>query len=69
LKWKRWIRGAKATDKMIFECLNRPFGGVDTMIVWFNQLDRAVLLLHECFDGCSSLIVCDVEDGFVPLVS
>ena len=68
LKWEIWISGAKAANKMVFERLNRSFGGVDAMVVRFDELDRAFVLLHECFDGCSGLIVGDIEDGFIPLV-
>ena len=68
LKWEIWIRGAKSTDKMVFERLNRSFGGVDAMVVWLDKLGRAILLLHECLDGRGGLIVRDVENGFVTFV-
>jgi hypothetical protein len=43
LKWKLRVCGAQAADEMIFECLNCPFGSIDSMIVWFYELDVALL--------------------------
>ena len=54
---------------MVFKRLYCPLGGVDAVVVWFNELDRAIALCHVCLDGCGCLIVRDVEHGFVPLVS
>jgi hypothetical protein len=68
LEWKVGVCGAKTTDKVILESLNCAFSGVDAKIVWLDELDRAILLLHECLDGRGSLIVGDIEDGFIPLV-
>ena len=50
---------------MVFERLDGPFGRIDAMVVWLDELGRAILLLHECFDGRGGLIVRDVENGFV----
>ena len=68
LKWEIGVSGAKAADKMVFECLNGPFGGIDAMVVRLDELGRAILLLHECLDGRGGLIVRDIENGFVPVV-
>jgi hypothetical protein len=68
LEWKIGVCGAKATDKVILERLYCSFSGVDALVVWLDELDRAVLLLHECLDGRGGLVVCDIEDGFIPLV-
>ena len=46
---------------MIFERLDGSFSGVDSMVIWLDELDSAILLLHEIFDGRSCLIVGDVE--------
>ena len=31
------------------------------MVVWLNELDCSVLLVHEIFDGCCCLIISDVK--------
>ena len=56
------ICGAEATDKMIFECLNCAFGGIDTMIIRVDELDFSMVFVHEVFYRGHGLIVGDVED-------
>lgn len=63
-----FIGCTQTTDEMVFERLYSSFGGVDSMVVGFNELDVSFLFLHEFLDGGGCLIVGDVECGFVPLV-
>jgi len=63
-----FIGCTQTTDEMVFERLYSSFGGVDSMVVWFNELDVSILFLHEFLDGGGCLIVGDIECGFVPLV-
>ena len=39
LKWKISIGGAQTTDEVIFEGLDGTLGGIDLVIVGFNELD------------------------------
>ena len=62
------IGGSHAADEMIFECLDSPFCCIDTVVIWFHKLPFKFFGLEENFEGCSCLIVCDIEEGLVPFV-
>ena len=59
------IRCAQATDEVVFERLDRPLGGVDAVIGWFNKLPFAVLLFEVRFERRGGLVVGYVESGLV----
>jgi hypothetical protein len=50
---------------MVLEHLYCPLGGIDAMVVGFDDLPGTVMLFEECFDGGSGLIVCYIEHGFM----
>jgi hypothetical protein len=49
---------------MIFERAYCPFGGIDTVIVWFNQLKGGTAVGDGPFDCSGGFIVEDIEAGF-----
>ena len=53
---------------MIFKCLDGAFCRIDTVIVWFDELDGSIVLLHECLYWGCSLIVGDIENGLETFV-
>ena len=46
---------------MIFECLNCAFGGVDSVIVGFDELKFYVFFIEKFFDRMGGHIIHDVE--------
>ena len=48
-------------NECILKCLDGPFGHVHTMIVWFEELQVAIILRKESLDVFCGLIIHDVE--------
>ncbi len=63
MEWEVDVCGAEATDEVVFERLDGPFCGVDSMIVGLDELNGTVTGGETCLDGGRSLIVGDVEGG------
>jgi hypothetical protein len=60
-EWKVTVCFGKGRDESILERLDRPFRGVDMVVVGFNKLQFAIVLVQELFNIFSGLIVHDVE--------
>ncbi len=52
---------------MVFECLDRSFGCIDTMVVWFHELPLYILAGDVVLDRFGALVVGDIELWFVTL--
>ncbi len=57
----------KRCNERILEGLYGPFGGIQPVIMHFDELELALLLHQECFDVLCGLVVHDVYFGLVPL--
>jgi hypothetical protein len=51
---------------MLFERCNRVLGGVDPVIVGWDEVDAHMVALDVCFDGLGAFIVHNVEHGRIP---
>ncbi len=51
---------AQCSDKTILEGLDGSFGGVDMVVVWFNELDAELLGCEVGLDSFYCLIIHDV---------
>jgi hypothetical protein len=60
------VGGAEGADELIFECLDSPFSGVDTVIAGFDKLEATLLWGKVQFDCFCCLIVHDVDFWGVP---
>ena len=50
---------------MFFEGANGTFGGIDVMVVWWDQLNLHFVLFGVFLNGLGALIVHDVEHRLV----
>ena len=53
---------------MIFEGLNGPFGGINPVVMWLNELAFDVLLLQKFLYRLAGDIVYNVKDGLESLL-
>ncbi len=53
-------------NRMLFESCHHAFGGVDPVIVGWDEVDVNMVVLDVCFDGLGALIVHYVERGCIP---
>jgi hypothetical protein len=56
----------KGRNKMLFESCNRAFGGVDPVIVGWDEVDVHMVASDVCFDCLGAFIVHNVERGGIP---
>ena len=61
LREKVGVAGGESGAKMIFECVDRKFGGVAAVGVWGNKLEVNVLLAEGFLHGVGALVVEDVQ--------
>ena len=62
------ISGGKAAYEMILEGLDGTFCCIYLVVIWFHELPFTLFRLEKNLEGHSCLIVCDIEEGPVPLV-
>ncbi len=57
------IGGCKHYDKSksVLKHLDGLFGHIDAVIMWFNELELALLFSEKCFDISGSLIIHDIQ--------
>ncbi len=60
MEWEFTVRRGQGTDEMIFKCLYSAFGGVDAVIVGFNEQEVALLSCEEAFDLFACLFIHDI---------
>ena len=56
------IGNAEAADEMVFKGLDGPFGGVNPVVVGFDDLEGAPFVAEEVGNWCAGLIVGHVEE-------
>jgi hypothetical protein len=67
LQWEIGICRCERCNEGIFERLDGPFSGVDSMVVWLDKLEFAFFFGKKLLDKFCCLIVHDVDFRLVPL--
>ena len=63
LHWEVFVSGTEDGDEMFLEGMYGPFGGIATMIVWWDKLEVNVTESHELFHFIGSFVVQSLEFG------
>ena len=61
LQWKVVVGCGKRCNECILEGLYGPLGRIQLVIMWFDELELALLIRQECFDVLCGLVV---HDGY-----
>jgi hypothetical protein len=66
LQWEFAISCGECGNEGILEGLYSSIRSIHSMVVWFNELQLALLFREVCFDALGRLVVHDVYFGFEP---
>ena len=61
--WEVGVTRGKSSAKVIIECVNQMFGGIEAMCIYRDKLEVYIVFAEGFLHGTRSFVVEDVESG------